>query len=91
MEVAAFEDICLPLFLFVPLVQRPTLVCDVILKKVHDNMALLLTSDTRYRDGFSPRTFVGLISYYLYSSLYSVPLIISSEHPRMVQSPQIGP
>ena len=82
MEVAAFEDICCPP-LFLPLVQHPTLSCDVTLKKVHDDMTLLLTSDPCFRDGFFPWTFVGLISYYLYFSLYTVPLITSSGHPRI--------
>ena len=82
MEVAAFEDICCPPLLL-PLVQRLTLSCDITLKKVHDDMALLLTSDPCFRDGFSPRTFVGLISYYFYFSLYSVPLITSFGHPQI--------
>ena len=66
-----FEDICCP-SPFLPLVQRPTLNCDVTSKKVYDDTTLLLISDPCCRDGFSLRTLVGLISYYLYFSLYSL-------------------
>ena len=78
-----FEDICC-LSPFLSLVPCLTLSGDVTSKKAHDDMTLLLISNPCYRDGFSPRTFVRLISYYLYSSLYSVPLILSSGHPRMI-------
>ena len=45
-----FEDICCP-SPFLPLAQRPTLSCDVTSKKIHDDMALLLTSDSCCRGG----------------------------------------
>ena len=64
-----FKDICC-LSPFLSLVQRLTLSGDVISKKVRDDITLLLTSDTCCRDDFYLRTLVGLISYYLYSSLY---------------------
>ena len=66
-----------------PLVQRPTPSCDVTLKKVQDDMTLLLTSDPCSRDGSSPQTCVRLISYNLYFSLYTIPLITSFGHPRI--------
>ena len=65
-----FEDICCP-SPFLLLVQHPILSYDVTSKKVYDDTTLLLTSDPCCRDGFYPWTFIGLISYYFYFSLYS--------------------
>ena len=65
------------------LVQRPTPSCDVTLKKVQGDMTLLLTLDPCSQNGFSPRTCVGLISYYLYFSLYTIPIITSFGHSRI--------
>ena len=69
--------------LYSPLIQHPTPSCEATLKKVQGDMTLLLTSDPRSRDGFSPRTCVGLISYYLYFSLYTIPIITSFGHSRI--------
>ena len=86
MEVAAFEDIyCLPFLIPYPM---PTLSCDATLKNVQDDKTFLLTSDLRFRDDFSPRTYVGL-SHTIFisssSSSYIIPIITLFDHP------QIGP
>ena len=88
-----FEDICCP-SPFLSLVPCLTLGGDVTLKKVCDDMALLLTSDLCHRDGFSPWTFVWayLILYLLFSLLRSpYNLIWKSSDGLMSSDWAIGP
>ena len=51
------------------LTQCPTSCCDATLKEVQDDRTVLITSDLRLRDDFSPRTYFDL-SYIVFISSF---------------------
>ena len=63
--------------------QCPTLSCDAILKDVWDNKIFLLTSDLRFQDDFSPRTYFGLSYTIFISSSYTIHIITLFDHPQI--------
>ena len=65
------------------LIQCLNLSYDATLKDAWDDKTFLLTSDPRFRDEFSPRTYFGLSHIIFISSSYTVSIITLFNHPRI--------
>ena len=74
MEVVAFEDIFVA-SLCSSLIQCPTPRRDATLKNVQGDKTVLITSDLRLRDDFSPRMYFGLSHTIFISSSYTFSII----------------